>query len=80
MPASEWKNLDAYNNAKTIVDSLHVVNDCAERTLKLMTDFNESLTTNESEMQRVIQVVEDNRDKMPNIKKSVLASYKQYDL
>lgn len=35
---NEWKHLDAYKKTKSIVDSFQVVNDCAERTLKLMTD------------------------------------------
>lgn len=54
---SEWKRLDSYKTAKKTVDSLHVVNDTAERTLKLMTDFNECFTTNESEKQNAIQVI-----------------------
>lgn len=73
-----WNQLESYQKSKKIVDSFHVVNDCAERTLKLMTDFNESLTSDEAEMQRVIQVVEGNRDKIPKGKKSVLASFNQY--
>lgn len=76
--ANEWKHLDAYKIAKTTVDSLHVVNDCAERALKLITNLNESLTTKEEEKQQVIQVVEDNRKKIPNTKKSVLSKYKKH--
>lgn len=76
--ASDWKNLDSYRTAKNIIDSLFVVNDCAERTLKLMTDFNESLTTKEPEKQRAIQVIEDNRKRIPNTKKSVLSAYKKH--
>lgn len=75
---SDWKNLDSYKSAKTIVDSLQVVNDCAERSLKLMTDFNESLTSNEPEKQRAIQVIEDNRKRIPSMKKSVLCSYQKH--
>lgn len=75
---ADWKNLDSYKSAKTIVDSLQVVNDCAERTLKLMTDFNDSFTSKEPEMQRAIQVIEDNRKRIPSMKKSVLSSYKKH--
>lgn len=75
---SGWNTLDSYKAAKKIVDSLQVVNDCAERTLKLMTDFNASFTTNESEMQKAIQVIEDNRKRIPNTKKSVLSAYKKH--
>lgn len=77
---NEWKHLDAYKKTKSIVDSFQVVNDCAERTLKLMTDFNDTLTTKESGKQRVIQVVADNRERLPNTKKTVLASYKKLSL
>lgn len=75
---SDWKNLDEYVAAKKTVDELPVVNDCAERTLKLMTDFNESLTSNEPKMQQAIQVIEDHRKKIPNTKKSVLSAYKKH--
>lgn len=47
---TDWKNLESYKSAKQIIDSLQVVKDSAERSLKLMTDFNDSLTTDESEM------------------------------
>lgn len=39
-----WENLEEYKTAKQIVDSFKVVNEKAERTLKLMTDVNDSLT------------------------------------
>lgn len=75
---ADWKHLDDYKSAKNIVDSFQVVNDCAERTLKLMTDFNESFTTKEAEKQQAIQVIEDNRKKIPNTKKSVLSTYAKH--
>lgn len=75
---SQWKSLDSYCTAKKTVDSLHVVNDVAERSLKLMTDFNEKFTKSEPEKQNAIQVIEDNRKKIPNTKKSVLLANKKY--
>lgn len=74
---SEWSNLESYNTAKKIVDSLKVVNDVAERTLKLMTDVNGSLTNNEDEKQRAIQVIEDNRKRVPTTQKFVLSNCKR---
>lgn len=71
----KWKHLNDYQKAKEIVDSFKVVNDTAERALKMMTDYNHSLTTNEEEKQGAIQVVEDNRKRIPSTKKSVLSSY-----
>lgn len=77
--AEQWSKLDSYKTAKQIVDSFSVVNDCAERTVKLMTDVNELSTTSEPEMQRAIQVIEDNRKRIPTTKKSDLSTYKKID-
>ncbi|KAJ6648133.1 hypothetical protein Bhyg_03358 [Pseudolycoriella hygida] len=57
-----WKHIDECGKAKEIVDSFKVVNDTAERALKMMTDFNQSLTHNEEGKQDLLQVVEDNRE------------------
>ncbi|XP_037030592.1 uncharacterized protein LOC119070384 [Bradysia coprophila] len=73
----KWKELAEYRKAKEIVDSFKVVNDTAERALKIMTDFNESLTFKEENKQNSIQVVEDNRKRIPNLKKTVLSGYTQ---
>lgn len=68
-----WKNLTEYKRVKEIVDSFKVVNDTAERSQKLITDFNESLTFNEEEKQSAIQVVEDNRKRICSLKKTLLS-------
>ncbi|ESO05801.1 hypothetical protein HELRODRAFT_171475 [Helobdella robusta] len=39
-----------------VVKSLKVVNDTAERTVALMTNFNQSITKNETELQKLIQI------------------------
>lgn len=75
--ANQWKDLQDYKTAKEIFDSFKVVTDTAERALKMMTDFNDSLTTNEEGKQNVIQVVEDNRKRIPNTTKAVLSSYER---
>jgi len=64
-----------YVQNKRIVDSLKVVNDTAERSIALMSDFNSSITKNEAEMQRLIQVVEDHRKRVPDSRKQTLAVY-----
>lgn len=38
-PVSTWHRLDAYNEAKTRVRNLKVINDGAERGVKLTSDF-----------------------------------------
>lgn len=72
---NNWKHLDEYQKAKETIDSFKVVNDTAERALKIMTDYNNTLTHNEDGKQSAIQVVEDNRQRIPNLTKSVLSSY-----
>ena len=58
---STWHETSSYTAAKQRVQSVTVINESAERTVALMSSVNESITKNESEMQRLIQVVEDNR-------------------
>jgi hypothetical protein len=70
-----WNDSPVYIQNKRIVDSLKVVNDIAERSIALMSDFNSSITKNESEMQRLIQVVEDHRKRVPNCSKQTLTAY-----
>lgn len=52
----EWKNNVEYNNARNIVSSIKVVNDTAERNVKLIEDFNQKITKNEEQKQFLLQV------------------------
>ncbi|KAL4125995.1 hypothetical protein QTP88_010227 [Uroleucon formosanum] len=51
----EWKNNLEYNNAREIISSIKVVNDTAERNVKLMEDFNQKITKNEEQKQFLLQ-------------------------
>lgn len=73
-PVDQWPQLDDYQHAKLIAQSLKVVNDSAERAIALATDFNKSLTKREDEKQYLFQVVETHRKKFPDAKKSTLSS------
>lgn len=53
---AEWKNNLEYKNARDIISSIKVVNDTAERNVKLMEDFNQKITKNEEQKQFVLQV------------------------
>ena len=75
MNPAGWTDSPFYDKAKSVVDSIKVVNDSAERTVALMSSYNESITKNESEMQRLVQVVEDNRKRIPDYKKTTLKQY-----
>jgi hypothetical protein len=48
--------LDEYIQAKEILSALKVVNDTAERGVKLMEEYNEKFTKNEDQKQFILQV------------------------
>ena len=70
-----WNNLQPFQDVNTAVQSLSVVNDSAERSIALMSVFNDSITKSEKEMQKLIQVVEENRKRIPDTRKTTLSSY-----
>lgn len=55
---------------------MEVVNDVAERSLKLMTDIN-GKKKNENGTQQLIQIIQENRNRVFSTKKSDLSSYQQ---
>lgn len=61
---STWLECPDYISAKQKITSLRVINDCAERAVKLATDFNNILTHDESQRQLVFQIVEHHRQLM----------------
>ena len=65
-----WNDTPSFQQAAVLVKSLKVVNDAAERSVALMSSFNQSVTRRESEMQKLIQVVKDNRHRIPDASKS----------
>ena len=71
-----WMDNDEYKQGRERVKELHVVNDTAERGVKLFEDFNKLLTYNEEEKQFLLQVVEANRQSVPTqtTKQSVIAA------
>ena len=71
-PQSEWPKDKEYVEAYDLLTNLKVVNDPAERAIKLITDYAVALTNNEEEKQCLLQVVESHRKLLPNIKKEEL--------
>lgn len=55
-----------------MVQQLKVVNDTAERSIKLIEDYNSIITKNEDQKQFLLQVVRNYRQKYPDSKKSTL--------
>jgi len=69
---STWKENSSYQRALQMVSKLRVVNDTAERGIKLIEDYNSVLTTNEEQKQFVLQIVSDYRKIFPDCKKETL--------
>jgi hypothetical protein len=69
---SKWEESAKYIRMKEKVKSLTVVNDSAERAMSLMTTFNHTLTKSEAEKQMMLQVVEDNRRRIPDANKKTI--------
>ena len=58
---SEWGHQEKYRKNQSVVKSVKVVNDLAERGVALIQEFNSSLTRNEEQKQYLLQVVEEHR-------------------
>jgi len=69
-----WSTSAVFQQAQSIVCSLTVINDAAERSIALMSQFNQSNIKNEAEMQTLHQVVADHRRRLPDTSKSTLTA------
>ena len=58
MPIEEWCRDASFNQLKDIVAALRVINDAAERSVKLGTEFSQVLTKDEGRRQDIMQSVE----------------------
>lgn len=72
--ANLWKTDVEYQQGATVVRKLEVINDVAERGIKLISDFNSLLTRDESQKQYLLQVVTEYRKQFPDCSKSTLSS------
>lgn len=68
---STWEHNDSYNAAKERICKVSVVNDNAERGVKLMGDFNQ-MTRDENDTQFLLQVVSEYRKRYPKYTKTSL--------
>ncbi|KAG0724944.1 hypothetical protein GWK47_039547 [Chionoecetes opilio] len=60
-PVLSWKENEASDQGKETVQHLAVTNDPAERAIKLITDYSQILTKDESDRQALLQAVERHR-------------------
>lgn len=68
----KWDELPQYRAAQATVSALKVVNDTAERGVKLVSDFSNSITKDEHQLQYLLQIVESHRHKFPDMRKSTV--------
>jgi hypothetical protein len=69
---STWKYDPGYKNGIEKLEKIVVVNDVAERGVKLIQEYNNILTKDETEKQFVLQIVTENRKTYPTATKSSL--------
>ena len=60
-PPAEWDTNPDYIEFRNFVRTVKVTNDCAERAVKLATDYSKSLTKDSQERSKIYQVVEAER-------------------
>lgn len=75
---SQWPQNAGYNESFHLVKNLRVVNDTAERAVKLIEDYNNILTRKEDQKQFILQILEEHRKNVPDSNKStVLQDYEK---
>jgi len=68
-----WESYESYQALKNYVHTVKVVNDAAERGVKLNTDYATILTDNDEQRNSLLQAVEKHRHDLPDCKKSTLS-------
>jgi hypothetical protein len=66
---TDWKDSESYQSCLPAVKAINVINDAAERGVKMSADFIGS-ARNETNYQNTLQVVQENRRLVPNLRKS----------
>lgn len=70
---SLWYENDDFIHGLEIVSKLRVINDCAERAVSLMEQYNNILTRNEDQKQFILQIITEFRQKYPDARKSTVS-------
>lgn len=67
-----WCNNDSYKECLEYLNTLKVTNDVAERGVALIEEYNNYLTKDEKQLQYLLQVVREHRQRYPNYNKTTL--------
>lgn len=70
---TSWPTDNNFKTALQIVNDINVVNDTAERAVKLMQDYNPMLTKDEEQKQYILQVVKNYQKQFPMSTKQILS-------
>ena len=68
VPLCYWEKMFGYLKIEKIIRCLEVVNDCAERAVKLITDFKD-VCANVEEQQALLQLIEEHRKHFNTLRK-----------
>ena len=74
LQVNDWENCESFNEMKEFVKHLKVTNECAERGIKLVSDYAQSLTKSDEEREDMLQVVQAHRQFHPGQSKSSFLS------
>ncbi|KAL7640595.1 UNVERIFIED_CONTAM: hypothetical protein RMT77_008870 [Armadillidium vulgare] len=69
-----WRINEQYKHCLKIVEKIKVVNDAAERGIKLIQEYNSKLTKDEEQKNYIIQVVASYRKRFPDVSKATISS------
>lgn len=74
LPVSEWHTDPDFVTAQEFVNTVEVVNDAAERMVKLNTDYAAFITDDKKQRASLLQAVEDHRNRYADFSKSTISS------
>ena len=69
----KWCDFDGWKKLNMFTSNLKVVNDIAEREVRLMEEFKDILTDDEEQRRRLLRCIEDTRKLLPDFWKPTLA-------
>lgn len=71
---SVWESLTEYREARSKILHLRVINDCAERGVALIQAFCGRITKDEDQLQYLLRVVQNQRQRLPDPKRKTIQS------
>ena len=72
-PVTTWNMSSSFQEMESFVKTVKVVNDAAERGIKLHSDYVATLADNPRQRASILQAVEEHRQKFPGFSKAALA-------